>query len=321
VAAGAFLVAGGVLAILGLLGTTWIGKFSALNAVTAHIPKVIRGVPGAESGFQPNAVAGCLVLFVPVQIALLAEGARWWHAPGDGRVAGWPLFIQGALLALTAGTLVLTQSRGAGVGLLVALAAAALAWVGPRTRALILMAIAAGVVVTITLDPARLLEFTVSRLGAGVANDLSSRAEVWSRAVYGIHDFPLTGMGMNTFRKVMPILYPTLQTPRQFDVVHAHNHLLQAALDLGLPGLVAYLAIWLGTAGLLVRVYRRSDVRSHRAMAGGLGAGLIAYFMFGMTDAIALGAKVGVLFWMTLALCVSLHQVALPEEPVRSPPT
>jgi hypothetical protein len=39
--------------------------------------------------------------------------------------------------------------------------------------------------------------------------------------------------------------------------------------------------------------------------------------MFGMTDAIPLGAKVGVLFWMTLALCVSLHQVAMPEKPVQ----
>ena len=30
-----------------------------------------------------------------------------------------------------------------------------------------------------------------------------------------------------------------------------------------------------------------------------------------MTDAIPLGAKVGVLFWLTLALAVSLHKVAL----------
>jgi hypothetical protein len=29
-----------------------------------------------------------------------------------------------------------------------------------------------------------------------------------------------------------------------------------------------------------------------------------------MTDAISLGSKVGVLFWLTLGLVVSLHQVA-----------
>ena len=30
-----------------------------------------------------------------------------------------------------------------------------------------------------------------------------------------------------------------------------------------------------------------------------------------MTDAIPLGAKVGVLFWMSLALAVGLHRIAL----------
>jgi putative inorganic carbon (HCO3(-)) transporter len=49
-------------------------------------------------------------------------------------------------------------------------------------------------------------------------------------------------------------------------------------------------------------------------MAGGLGAGLIAHFVFSMTDAIPLGAKAGVLFWVTLGLVVSLHRVALPRE-------
>lgn len=46
-------------------------------------------------------------------------------------------------------------------------------------------------------------------------------------------------------------------------------------------------------------------------MAGGLGAGLIAQFSFGMTDAITLGSKPAVLFWFMLALIVSLHRIAL----------
>ena len=46
---------------------------------------------------------------------------------------------------------------------------------------------------------------------------------------------------------------------------------------------------------LLVRVYQRSGEQIYRAIAGGLGAGLIAHFVFSMTDVIPLGAKVGVL--------------------------
>jgi O-antigen ligase len=116
-------------------------------------------------------------------------------------------------------------------------------------------------------------------------------------------------MGMNTFRKLMPALYPGYPYLPGEEVPHAHNHVLQAALDLGIPGLVAYLGLWVVAAVLLVAVYRRGADRSHRAAAGGLGAGLIAHFVFSMTDVIPLGAKVGVLFWLTLALIVSLHQV------------
>jgi len=157
----------------------------------------------------------------------------------------------------------------------------------------------------------RLIDLAISRSGAGINDTISGRLELWTRAVYGIQDLPFTGMGMNAFRRIMPVLYPSKMISPETDVVHAHNHLLQAALDLGIPGLVAYSAIWLIVGSLLVRVYRRSGERVYRAMAGGLGAGLIAHFMFGMTDAIPLGAKVGVLFWISLALAVGLHQVTL----------
>ena len=88
------------------------------------------------------------------------------------------------------------------------------------------------------------------------------------------------------------------------------DHLLQAALDVGIPGLIAYLSIWLVAGVLLIAVYRQSAEPFDRAVSGGLGAGLVAYFVFSMTAAIPLGAKEGVLFWLTLALATALHRVA-----------
>lgn len=61
-----YLVAGAALALIELLGTNWIEKFPILSGVAARLPRVIRGLPGAEEGFQPNAVTGVLILFVPV---------------------------------------------------------------------------------------------------------------------------------------------------------------------------------------------------------------------------------------------------------------
>jgi putative inorganic carbon (HCO3(-)) transporter len=306
-ATGAFLLAGAGLAVIGVLGTNWFEKFPLLGAVAAKLPKAIRGIPGAEEGFHPNAVAGCLVLFVPLQIALLlarpsrrlnATTTQWRPLPGTA--------IQSALLILTAGTLLLTQSRGAWVGIAVA-TLSFLFWYGRRTRVL-----AAVLVVLVffaaVLGPQTAANMAISQSGPGMAGNVSGRVELWSRAIYGIQDFPFTGMGMNAFRKVMPVLYPTFLSSPDFDVAHAHNHLLQAGLDLGIPGLIAYVSIWTLLGILLVRVYHGSADRGTRALAGGLGAGFIAHFAFNMTDAIPLGAKVGVLFWLALALVVSLHE-------------
>jgi putative inorganic carbon (HCO3(-)) transporter len=310
-ATAAFMAAGAGLAVIGLLGTNWDNKFPAIGAITAHLPKAIRGVPGAEVGFSTNAVAGCLVLFVPLQVALLASGARRWFEP-SGRlraVGGLLVAAQVALLVLTTGTLLLTESRSAWLGVGVATLAFFL-WHNWWTRALVAAAAAglAGLLALLGYD--RVYDFVINRAGPALHSTFALRLDIWSRAIRGIEDFPLTGMGMNTFRKLMPALYPGYPYLPGEEVPHSHNHLLQAALDLGIPGLVAYLGLWAVAAALLVTVYRRGTNRSHRAAAGGLGAGLIAHFVFSMTDVIPLGAKVGVLFWLTLALIVSLHQVA-----------
>jgi putative inorganic carbon (HCO3(-)) transporter len=310
----AFLVCGGTLAVIGLLGTNWFNKFPLFSGVIERLPKAIRGVPGAESGFQPNGVAGCLVLFVPLQIALIAGGGgrsivAALHA--GARTTSALYLMQWLLLALTAVTLLLTQSRGAWVGCAVA-GAAGLAWYGWRTRAILAAAAVACIAWAVAAGPQQFLNMAISQSGPGMAGNVPGRVELWSRALYGIADYPISGMGMNTFRRVMPVLYPTFLTSGE--VAHAHNQVLQAGLDLGIPGLIAYLAIWLTAGWLLVRVYRRSSCPLYRTMAGGLGAGLIAQFSFGMTDSISLGSKPAVLFWIMLAVIVSLHRIALPVE-------
>jgi O-antigen ligase len=255
-------------------------------------------VPGAEEGFQPNAVAGCLILFIPVQAALLIVERKL-------------VAVQIALLALTASTLALTQSRGAWLGLAAA-GLLALACKSSRTRRwtmFVLLPVAFAALVY--AGPRRVTRWAVDQAGAGMAANTVGRPELWAIAVTMIREFPLTGVGMNGFRRVMPVVHPSNTAAHGMDDVHAHNHLLQAALDLGIPGLVAYLALWLVCGALLVAVVRHADERADRILARGLAVALLAHFLFSMTDAIPLGAKVGVLFWMALALVTSLHRVAL----------
>src|SRR6185503_9332539 len=107
----------------------WPAKFPVIGQVVGYLPRVIRGLPGAEDGFQANSVGGALVFFVPLQITSLA--ACW-----GGQQAAWlPAWLsrrqyclaQSLLLAFTGAILLLTQSRGASFGLLVGLIAL-LAW-------------------------------------------------------------------------------------------------------------------------------------------------------------------------------------------------
>jgi putative inorganic carbon (HCO3(-)) transporter len=309
----AFLAAGGMLAALGLLGTNWFNKFPILGAVINRLPRAIRGVPGAEEGFHPNAVAGCLILFIPLQIALLGSGEYSWLA-GAGRTRRRGLLVALLLLlGLTAGTLALTQSRGAWAGLGLALLIMLAAYTRYTKAAVLAIAIVGASLFTI-LGPSRAVNMAISQSGPGMAGNVSGRLELWSRGLYAVEDFPLTGVGMNMFRRIVHRQYPTFLTSPDFDVAHVHNQFLQTALDVGIPGLIAYVAIWLILAALLLSVYRRATLRSSRIVAAGLGLGLVAHFCFGLTDAIPLGAKVGILFWLTLALAVALHRVALARE-------
>jgi len=298
-----FIAAGMALAIIGLLGTNWIGKVPLLQKITAQMPAVIRGVPGQAEGFQPNAIAGVLVMFVPLQIAF-AAASRESVSPVRR------LFHLGAL-AIVGSTLLLTQSRSGWIALAVGICAWAV-WHSRRSRMVLAGAAIIGAVAALT-SWSRIAPLIARAAGSGIAEDVDGRIELWSRAIYGIQDFPITGMGMNSFRKVMPVFYPTFLSSPDTDVAHAHNHFLQAALDLGLPGLISYLALWFGAAALLTMTIRRTLNADQRLINGGLASGMIAYFVFGTADTIALGAKVGIFFWIALALIVALHEGVMSE--------
>ncbi len=50
-----------------------------------------------------------------------------------------------------------------------------------------------------------------------------------------------------------------------------------------------------------------------RSLTLGLGGGLLAHLLYGLTDAVALGAKPGVLLWMLLGLIAGLHAQLGPQ--------
>jgi putative inorganic carbon (HCO3(-)) transporter len=308
-AAGAFLAGGLGVAGLGLIGTRWIHKFAVFEAILALLPTRLTGLPGAAEGFHPNEVAGGLLWVVPLASTLAAAAVL--HGRSLTRVLGG---VRGSLLLVflvaiacfLLGVLMLSQSRGGWIAAALILPVLLLVLVRGKWRwaAALLLSV---VIVAAAVWVAAARPDAVSLLVLGPPEDpgrgmsvetFSARVEIWSRAVYGIQDFPLTGMGMNAFRKVVPVLYPLFSIDPATDIGHAHNTFLQAALDLGIPGLIAYLAIHVSAFAMLISSWRRRGRLPFpeplsSALILGLAGGLAAHMVYGLTDAVALGAKIG----------------------------
>jgi putative inorganic carbon (HCO3(-)) transporter len=307
-ATSAFLALGLGLMTFGLVGTAWVGKLPGLEPVLARIPRLVQGLPGAEMGINANELGGAVILFLPVSLALCL-----FRVAGRRGMA-WAVRLTGVLLSLFFGVvLVLTQSRSAWMGAVAGLAT--MAWVRwPWTRWVILglaLVLALGLwtigpsIVVQTLFPAE------SQAAAGAVAGISTlegRLEVWNRALSTIQDFSFTGPGLGTFRRVVHLLYPLFLASPDGDVGHAHNVFLQVALDLGLPGLVAYLAL-VGTALWLCWRTAWPAGSPYQWLALGIAGSLVAFHIYGLTDTIALGAKPGVALWMLLALAAVLWSI------------
>jgi putative inorganic carbon (HCO3(-)) transporter len=136
---------------------------------------------------------------------------------------------------------------------------------------------------------------------------LVGRVEAWQRAIYMIQDFPFTGIGIGTFDPVADALYPLFLVSPDLDVAHAHNNLLEVGVDLGIPGLVAYVALLTAFGVAAWRAASRASPDSaHRALVMGLACGMLAHQVFGLTDAFILGTKLGIVMWVYLAFIAVL---------------
>ncbi len=309
-----FLGVGAGILALGALSTGWPAKIPLLRPLVQQLPRQLTELPGTEGrAINANQLAGATLFYLPVTAAL---AIGWWRERRP-----WPALVALAGTGIVAGLLLLTQSRSGWIGgigsilALIVLAGLASRRRWARITAIILPAVTllalAGLLVA--LGPGRVAALWPGETGLSAEDvvgriSLSGRVEIWSRALYAIQDFPFTGTGLGTFRKVVHLLYPLFTISPDVDIAHAHNMFLQVALDVGLPGLIAYLAL-LWVAGAIAWQVMRRGSPLLKALAIGLLAGLIGLHLYGLTDALALGSKPSVAFWMILGLLAALPTV------------
>lgn len=275
------MILGLAVASLGLVLIALIGVEWPIETKLPFVPETLYSrLPQLLSDtIHPNVMAGSLLVILPILLAIIAFD---WI--GLERIDHFLLAV--ATLAM-AGILLLTKSRGAWMGFAAALGILALLrW---RRGWLVLLSAALLVIVVILMiGPGQFLQVITANDAIG---GIQGRAEIWSRAIYMIRDFPFTGIGMGLYKDIESVLYPFFLTASG-SVPHAHNLFLQVAVDMGIPGLVAWLAISILVLVIAWQIFSRGRFLNQKWIMG-IGSGLfcsqIALMIHGLTDAVTWG--------------------------------
>lgn len=327
--AGLLVAVGALLALVGLFGTSWwiSGKTLPLQPIYEALPRLITSIPRSKTGgIHPNQIGGTLVLLLP---PTLGVWLALRHSPRLQRLLGVPPTSIIAAAAFLAIMILLIQSRGAWLGILGVFVAGVVIrrrWLAWAVLALALIGCAvltAEVLPRLSADaqlsPSETLPSDLARIvmdmdnltrpdWEGYSPNWLNRLEIWRNALLTLYDYPFTGVGMAAWPQVSAANYIYQVSGAQFvlnEMTHAHNIALEAGVNFGAPGLIAFLALLLGYFASVGRSLRQLSAE-HRWLLLGLAGGILAHLLHGLVDAIAFGAKPGVLLWAILGLSMAV---------------
>jgi len=132
----------------------------------------------------------------------------------------------------------------------------------------------------------------------------SGRINIWRRGVGYMIDSPTFGVGPNNFQVAEGTLSPFASRAQMGLGVRwnaAHNSYVQAGAELGVPGLLLFLAVIASTLTAL----RRSGSRC----GGGLSSALTASLLGFVVGAFFLSLAYSEMLYTLVALAIGLHKV------------
>ncbi len=132
------------------------------------------------------------------------------------------------------------------------------------------------------------------------------RLQLWQAASDMFRAHPLAGVGPEGFSQALqPLAAQHAITPAAAALTHAHNDVLNAMATLGVPGLVAILALYFVPMWFFVRHLRVDDLQTQ--VAATLGVAVSAGFLvFGMTETMLINTLTNAFYSLALAVCFAL---------------
>ena len=136
---------------------------------------------------------------------------------------------------------------------------------------------------------------------------------LWKFSLEKIGEHPWIGGGIG--RAVFDKLYSEYR-PEVRELWHAHNMILNKGIQMGIPGMLVFVALWAALAMELLRHVRSAGASRYLATAG--FAAMVAMFTKNMTDDFFV-RNVALWFWLVMGLLVGFLRTAASEATPSSP--
>ena len=304
-----FLGMGGVFTLFGVVGVNEISRNEAyLGSINAFIYKNIVKIfphhnwqlPGAEEGFNPNAVAGTLTLIFPLILIVLYAYLKKREHYYFGKKRMFFFVLMFLVVVLMGIVLYVSQSVGAWIALILTMILI-YTFVKAKRKSFSIVLSVLFLIIAFFLNSLINIQVEGGKERATLGRKSLIRMRLWSVGFEVAEKHPMTGIGMNMLRRSDKISYKT---------AHSHNHLIHTVAEMGIPGLAAYLAVLVGAGIMCVQVWRKGKIGWMRMCVLGLGAGQLAHFIWGMGDTITLGGKPGIVFWVSVGLIAGIYDLS-----------
>jgi hypothetical protein len=257
--------------------------FALGAAAFGAMAPVQRGARGSMGGYDPNDAAMFLVSALPCLVFCVLHGRHMLT-----RVAA------GLSIFTVMGAIVMTSSRGGFIGLVAVIVFMLVMFTGVRPA--IRMGVVGAIMVLLLAVSStdywdRMQTITELDDGYGGEGKVGGRKNIWGRALEYTAKNPLTGVGIGQFPRAEgqhPAIAERIEAGIGTKYSTAHSTWFQAMAELGIPGFLAFVAIFFLSFKQLRRLQKtaldppsRMTTAEVQAMASTLMASLVGVMAAG----------------------------------------
>ena len=255
----------------------------------------LRGFTTLGPGFRlrasfssPNGFGGWIAVIMPILLGAISNNQFFRGIIKKIGIAGLIL-----LLLICLG---MTRSRGSWIGFMLSLGAICCYLIHLLNHRFKIVVIPIMILSLVGLSFI-LPQTTKERIASIVRIEDSSlfRISLWKESMQIIEDFPLSGVGLNTYSKVAP------EYSKGEGGYYPHNSYLHMASEIGVTGLICF--FWIIISLFKFGLYTLK--RTKDSLLLGLLAGILAFLGQSFFDVNLYALQLATLFWFTLGITIA----------------